>query len=83
MDWDRFINHYQAHGGLEVIPEAMAFGFVYSALRTNLAGNRGTSNMQSGRNQDLRYTMVELGFTRSFMAMALTSAYANTGAHPF
>ncbi|MCY1356864.1 Phosphotransferase enzyme family protein [compost metagenome] len=77
VDWDRFINHYQAHGGLEVIPEAMAFGFVYSALRTNLAGNRGTSNMQNGRNQDLRYTMVELGFTRSFMAMALTSAYAN------
>ncbi|AOE86803.1 phosphotransferase family protein [Pseudomonas sp. TCU-HL1] len=77
VDWDRFINHYQAHGGLAVNPEAMAFGFVYSALRTNLAGNRGTSNMQIGRNQDLRYTMVELGFTRSFMAMALTSAYAN------
>ncbi len=56
----------------------MAFGFVYSALRTNLAGNRGTSNMQSGRNQDLRYTMVELGFTRSFMDMALTSAYATS-----
>ncbi|MDT4813781.1 Phosphotransferase enzyme family protein [compost metagenome] len=76
IDWDRFINHYQAHGGLPVNPQAMAFGFVYSALRTNLAGNRGTSNMQSGRNQDLRYTMVELGFTRSFMDMALSSAYA-------
>lgn len=76
IDWDRFIQHYQAHGGLPVSPAAMGFGFVYSALRTNLAGNRGTSNMQSGRNQDLRYTMVELGFTRSFMDMALTSAYA-------
>ncbi|MFN9586760.1 MAG: phosphotransferase family protein [Pseudomonadaceae bacterium] len=77
VDWERFVNHYQAHGGLPVNPQAMAFGFVYSALRTNLAGNRGTSNMQSGRNQDLRYTMVELGFTRSFMAMALNSAYPN------
>lgn len=76
IDWDRFINHYQAHGGLPLNPAAMGFGFVYSALRTNLAGNRGTSNLQSGRNQDLRYTMVELGFTRSFMDMALTSAYA-------
>ncbi|GLU39263.1 phosphotransferase family protein [Pseudomonas sp. NBRC 100443] len=78
IEWDRFVNHYLAHGGLEVNPAAMAFGFVYSALRTNLAGNRGTSNMQSGRNQDLRYTMVELGFTRSFMDMALTSAYATS-----
>lgn len=74
IDWDRFVQHYQAHGGLPVNPAAMGFGFVYSALRTNLAGNRGTSNMQSGRNQDLRYSMVELGFTRSFMSMALASA---------
>ncbi|MNO00831.1 hypothetical protein D3C81_2208010 [compost metagenome] len=56
----------------------MGFGFVYSALRTNLAGNRGTSNMQTGRNQDLRYSMVELGFTRSFMSMALANSQANT-----
>ncbi len=77
IDWDRFINHYLAHGGLPVNPAAMGFGFVYSALRTNLAGNRGTSNMQSGRNQDLRYSMVELGFTRSFMSMALASSQAS------
>lgn len=77
IDWDRFINHYLANGGLPVNPAAMGFGFVYSALRTNLAGNRGTSNMQTGRNQDLRYSMVELGFTRSFMSMALASAQAS------
>lgn len=76
IDWDRFVNHYLAHGGLPVNPAAMGFGFVYSALRTNLAGNRGTSNMQTGRNQDLRYSMVELGFTRSFMSMALASSQA-------
>jgi aminoglycoside phosphotransferase (APT) family kinase protein len=77
IDWERFINHYLNHGGLPVNPAAMGFGFVYSALRTNLAGNRGTSNMQSGRNQDLRYSMVELGFTRSFMSMALASSQAS------
>jgi aminoglycoside phosphotransferase (APT) family kinase protein len=77
IEWDRFVNHYLAHGGLPVNPAAMGFGFVYSALRTNLAGNRGTSNMQTGRNQDLRYSMVELGFTRSFMSMALASSQAN------
>jgi hypothetical protein len=47
---------------------------VYAALRTNLAGNKATFNLQQGRNRDLRYSMVELGFTPSFMNLALNSA---------
>ncbi|PHR62235.1 MAG: hypothetical protein COA43_00930 [Robiginitomaculum sp.] len=75
IDWDKFISHYQAHGGKQDICEqAMKFGVVYTALRTNLAGNRGTYNLQTGRNQDLRYIMVELGFTQSFMGSAMDNA---------
>lgn len=74
IDWDRFVQHYRDHGGKDIDPAAMPFGLVYSALRTNLAGNRGTHNLQVGANEDVRYAMVELGFTASFMGMALQSA---------
>ncbi|MGQ0622895.1 MAG: phosphotransferase family protein [Panacagrimonas sp.] len=71
IEWERFVSHYLAHGGQPIRTKGMDFGFVYSALRTVLAGNRGSSNLQSGANEDLRYAMVELGFMGSFMGMAL------------
>lgn len=74
IDWNRFVAHYRAHGGHEIREDAMAFGMVYAALRTVLAGNRGSSNLQSGTNVDVRYAMVELGFMEAFMSSALSSA---------
>lgn len=74
IDWRRFVEHYLAHGGQPVNPANFGFGFVYSALRTVLAGNRGSANLQSGANEDLRYAMVELGFMGSFMGMALQAS---------
>ena len=73
IEWQRFLDHYLAHGGREPREELMVYGMVYASLRTNLAGNRATMNLQLGRNQDLRYAMVELGFTPSFMNLALQS----------
>ncbi|MEQ9586417.1 MAG: phosphotransferase family protein [Parvibaculaceae bacterium] len=71
-DWDRFLDIYVAAGGKkEIDSKAMAFSLVYASLRTNIAGNRATQNLQSGRNRDIRYAMVELGFTGSFMNSAL------------
>ena len=72
--WERFVAHYLAHGGQPVNTANFGFGFVYSALRTVLAGNRGSANLQSGANEDLRYAMVELGFMGSFMGMALAAS---------
>lgn len=74
VDWDKFVRHYQDHGGKKINPDAMSFGSVYASLRTNLAGNRATYNLQAGLNQDIRYAMVEQGFTASFMGMALEAA---------
>lgn len=74
IDWNRFVAHYRAHGGHEIREDAMAFGMVYAALRTVLAGNRGSGNLQSGTNADVRYAMVELGFMEAFMSSALSSA---------
>lgn len=74
IDWQKFLNHYLAHGGREPDEAMMNYGMVYAALRTNLAGNKATLNLQQGRNRDLRYSMVELGFTPSFMNLALNSA---------
>ncbi|NKI16006.1 phosphotransferase family protein [Spongiibacter sp. KMU-166] len=71
IDWQRFLDHYLEHGGREPREDMMRYGMAYAALRTNLAGNKATLNLQTGRNQDLRYAMVELGFTPSFMQLAL------------
>ncbi|GAB3377440.1 phosphotransferase family protein [Spongiibacter taiwanensis] len=74
IDWQQFLDCYLAAGGRPPREELMAYGMVYAALRTYLAGNKGTLNLQSGRNRDLRYAMVELGFTPSFMNLALANA---------
>jgi aminoglycoside phosphotransferase (APT) family kinase protein len=79
IDWRRFLDHYLAHGGSEPRPDLMRFGMAYAALRTNLAGNRATWNLQRGANSDVRYAMVELGFTRSFMELALDSTNGENG----
>lgn len=76
IDWQRFVSHYVASGGKPVNEDAMAFGQVYSMFRTILGGNRGSANLQSGANEDIRYAMAELGFMESLMGLALQSANA-------
>jgi hypothetical protein len=41
----------------------MSFTLPYSVLRTMLGGVRATRNLQVDENRDLRYIVVELGFT--------------------
>lgn len=74
IDWQRFLDHYKASGGPELDQSRMPFYLAYAALRVNLGLNRGTLNLQRGTNDDMRYVMVELGFTAVFMQMALASA---------
>lgn len=74
IEWSKFVDHYLAHGGHAVNDEAMQYGVVYATLRMVLAINRATSNLQSGANQDIRYSMVELGFAASFLGQALDTA---------
>ena len=71
IDWNRFIDHYLQCGGPRLNPEAMKFCLIYSAVRVNLGGNKLTYNLQHGSNWDIRYAMVDLGFTQAFMQMGL------------
>ena len=73
IDWQRFVDHYVRCGGAAPDPARYGFCMAYAALRTNLAGNRGTYNLQRGANRDIRYVMIELGFTPAFMQLALGS----------
>lgn len=72
FEWNRFLAAYWSAGGKrDLDPKAMKFGLAYAALRTSLAGNKATRNLQSGENMDIRYAMVELGFAGAFMSGAL------------
>jgi aminoglycoside phosphotransferase (APT) family kinase protein len=71
IDWNRFIDHYVQCGGPRLNPDAMKFCLVYSAIRVNLGGNKLTYNLQHGANSDIRYAMVDLGFSQAFMQMGL------------
>ncbi len=74
IDWDVFLDRYYEHGGRELNPNVMSFAMAYASLRTNIAANRATLNLQTGTNLDVRYTMVEQGFTGFFINAALESA---------
>jgi aminoglycoside phosphotransferase (APT) family kinase protein len=73
IEWDRFLEHYKASDGppLTLDPALLKFCQVYSAVRTNLGGNRCVFNLQSGGLRDIRYAMVELGLTEAFMKIGL------------
>ncbi len=73
IDWDTFVSRYHACGGPSLNQEAMQFCLAYSAIRVNLGGNRLTYNLQHGTNWDIRYAMVELGFSQAFMQMGLSA----------
>ncbi len=73
IDWNRFIDHYLQCGGPRLNPDAMQFCLVYSAIRVNLGGNKLTYNLQHGANSDIRYAMVDLGFSQAFMQMGLNA----------
>ncbi len=71
IDWDTFVARYHACGGPQLNQDAMQFCLVYSTIRLNLGGNRLTYNLQHGANWDIRYAMVDLGFSQAFMQMGL------------
>jgi aminoglycoside phosphotransferase (APT) family kinase protein len=73
IDWDTFVARYHACGGPQLNQDAMQFCLVYSAIRVNLGGNRLTYNLQRGTNWDIRYAMVDLGFSQAFMQMGLSA----------
>jgi aminoglycoside phosphotransferase (APT) family kinase protein len=73
IEWKRFIDHYVQCGGPRLNPDAMKFCLVYSAIRVNLGGNKLTYNLQHGANSDIRYAMVDLGFSQAFMQMGLNA----------
>jgi aminoglycoside phosphotransferase (APT) family kinase protein len=73
IDWNRFIDHYVKCGGPRLNPDAMKFCLIYSAIRVNLGGNKLTYNLQHGANSDIRYAMVDLGFSQAFMQMGLNA----------
>ena len=71
VDWTVFIERYHASGGPALNDDFMQFCLIYSAIRVNLGGNRLAYDVQRGVNWDIRYAMVDLGFTQAFMHMGL------------
>ena len=49
----------------------MPYYLAFSTLRLHIGMLRATRNLQSGVNDDIRYTMVELAFGARFMELGL------------
>ncbi|KAH7086120.1 kinase-like domain-containing protein [Paraphoma chrysanthemicola] len=71
MAWDKFLDRYLASGGKDINQSYFGFCQAFSVLRTTLAFNRATTNLQRRSVADIRLSMVELGYQASFMGMAL------------
>ncbi|KAL4808797.1 kinase-like domain-containing protein [Aspergillus unguis] len=80
MSWDKFLDHYRASGVKEINPSYFGFCQAYSVLRTTLALNRATMNLQNRWAPDIRFTTMELGYNAMFMGMGLQYTASDGGA---
>lgn len=71
IDWDRFIDHYEASGGRNIDRASIDFYMAFAAMRLCVIFNRGVLNMQRGVNDDIRYGIIDLDLTPEFMTQAL------------
>jgi aminoglycoside phosphotransferase (APT) family kinase protein len=79
IDWDRFIDHYEASGGPEIARDAMDFYMAFAAMRLCIIFNKGVHNLQNGVNSDIRYGIIDLDLTPEFMTQALACTLAAPG----
>ncbi len=79
MDWNKWMDHYIAHGGQKVDPAHMVFCGAYAAMRLALAAGRFTLNLQRGINRDIRFIDVEQNLAVALMGMGLGSVAAAEG----
>ena len=71
IEWDRFIDHYEASGGPVINRAAMDFYMAFAAMRLCVIFNKGVKNLQQGAVSDIRYGIIDLDLTPEFMAQAL------------
>jgi aminoglycoside phosphotransferase (APT) family kinase protein len=71
IDWNRFIDHYEASGGRRISRSAMDFYMAFAAMRLCVIFNKGVKNLQEGVNNDIRYGIIDLDLTPEFMKQAL------------
>jgi len=71
IDWDRFIDHYEASDGRKIDRGAMDFYMAFAAMRLCVIFNKGVKNLQDGVNDDIRYGIIDLDLTPEFMKQAL------------
>lgn len=76
IEWDRFIDHYEAAGGPMIDREAMNFYMAFAAMRLCVIFNKGVKNLQEGAVNDIRYAIIDLDLTPEFMAQALACTQA-------
>jgi aminoglycoside phosphotransferase (APT) family kinase protein len=76
IDWDRFLEHYQASGGPEIDLDSMNFYMAFAAMRLCIIFNKGVANLQQGRTRDIRYAVVDLSLAPEFMKQALACVAA-------
>lgn len=77
IDWNRFIDHYEASGGRTIDREAMDFYMAFAAMRLCVIFNKGVKNLQDGRNSDIRYGIIDLDLTPEFMTQAMNCTLAS------
>ncbi len=71
IEWDRFVAHYRASGGLPVNAATMNFTMAFSAMRLCIVFNKGVRNLQDRAHQDIRYAVIDLSLTPEFMKQAM------------
>lgn len=76
IDWNRFIDHYEASGGRTINRGAMDFYMAFAAMRLCVIFNKGVKNLQRGGNSDIRYGIIDLDLTPEFMSQALACTTA-------
>ncbi|WP_324741672.1 phosphotransferase family protein [Tsuneonella sp. CC-YZS046] len=77
IDWNRFIDHYEASGGRKINRGAMDFYMAFAAMRLCVIFNKGVKNLQDGVNSDIRYGIIDLDLTPEFMKQALVCTLKN------
>jgi len=76
IDWDRFLDHYEASGGRPIDREGLDFYMAFAAMRLCVIFNKGVRNLQQGINTDIRYGIIDLDLTPEFMTQALACTTA-------
>ena len=71
MDWKRFVEIYEAHGGFKVTMANDDFWFIFSELRNSLMLASGLRTFVDGRNRNIKAIGPVMGHYRNRIRLAM------------